>query len=82
MMLFYRFLSLFQPQHCFWLGNLIPCGYREAYQIRDNYPRATFAILDRAGYALSYEQNGVFLALVGEWMDRVEEYIGQKPLGK
>jgi pimeloyl-ACP methyl ester carboxylesterase len=50
------------------------CGYRDAYQILDNYPRATFAVLDRAGHGLTIEQNILFRALVSEWLDRVEEY--------
>jgi pimeloyl-ACP methyl ester carboxylesterase len=50
------------------------CGYREAYQILDNYPRGTFAVLDRAGHALGIEQKTLFRALVSEWLDRVEEY--------
>ena len=50
------------------------CGYQDAYQILDNYPRATFAVLDRAGHGLTYEQNILFKALVSEWLDRVEEY--------
>jgi pimeloyl-ACP methyl ester carboxylesterase len=50
------------------------CGYREAYQLLDNYPRATFAVLDRSGHALSHEQRALFKALVSEWLDRVEEY--------
>lgn len=51
------------------------CGYREAYQLLDLYPRATFATLDRAGHALAVEQKIVFRALVSEWLDRVEEYV-------
>jgi pimeloyl-ACP methyl ester carboxylesterase len=50
------------------------CGYQDAYRILENYPRATFAILDRAGHALTYEQNILFKSLVNEWLDRVEEY--------
>jgi len=50
------------------------CGYREAYQLLDNYPRATFAVLDRAGHVLEFEQNALFSALVNEWLERVEEY--------
>jgi pimeloyl-ACP methyl ester carboxylesterase len=52
------------------------CGYREAYQLLDSYPRATFAILDRAGHVLELEQKTLFRALVNEWLDRVEEYGG------
>jgi pimeloyl-ACP methyl ester carboxylesterase len=50
------------------------CGYREAYRLLDNYSRATYAVLDRAGHALSAEQSGLFRALASEWLDRVEEY--------
>jgi pimeloyl-ACP methyl ester carboxylesterase len=55
------------------------CGYREAYNLLDNYPRATYAILDRAGHALSFEQKALFRALASEWLDRVEEYILLNP---
>jgi hypothetical protein len=39
----------------------------------ESYPRATFAVLDRAGYNLPIEQERLFAALVEEWLDRVEE---------
>lgn len=48
-------------------------GYRDAWDLVEHYPRATFAVLDRAGHALDIEQRGLFDALVGEWLDRVEE---------
>ncbi|MFD6141460.1 alpha/beta fold hydrolase [Promicromonospora sp. NPDC060271] len=48
-------------------------GYRDAWGLVEHYPRATFAVLDRAGHALNIEQPGLFGALVGEWLDRVEE---------
>jgi pimeloyl-ACP methyl ester carboxylesterase len=50
------------------------CGYQDAYAILDNYPRATFVVLDRAGHALAREQRTLFEVLVAEWLDRVEEY--------
>jgi pimeloyl-ACP methyl ester carboxylesterase len=50
------------------------CGYRDAWILLDNYPRATFAVLDRAGHGVSNEQQALFRALVSEWLDRVEEY--------
>lgn len=50
------------------------CGYREAWSLLDDFPRGTFAVLDRAGHPLSFEQQGLFRALVSEWLDRVEEY--------
>jgi pimeloyl-ACP methyl ester carboxylesterase len=50
-------------------------GYRDAWPILDDLPRATFAVLDRAGHALEREQSALFNALAGEWLDRVEEHI-------
>lgn len=50
------------------------CGYHDTYQLLDDYPRASFAVLDRAGHALATEQKTLFRALVNEWLDRVEEY--------
>jgi len=50
-------------------------GYRDAWEILANFPRGTFAVLDRAGHFLPLEQEGLFHAVVGEWLDRVEEYI-------
>jgi len=51
-------------------------GYRDAWEILDNYPRGTFVVLDRAGHPLNIEQEDLFHALVGEWLDRVEEFAG------
>jgi pimeloyl-ACP methyl ester carboxylesterase len=39
----------------------------------DAYPRATVAVLDRAGHTLPWEQPEVLKALVAEWLDRVEQ---------
>jgi pimeloyl-ACP methyl ester carboxylesterase len=49
-------------------------GYQDGWAILDFFPRATLAILDRAGHALGVEQEGLFQALVHEWLDRVEEF--------
>lgn len=51
------------------------CGYRDAWDLLDNYPRATFAVLDRAGHLVYIEQDMLCQALMSEWLDRVEEYI-------
>jgi pimeloyl-ACP methyl ester carboxylesterase len=48
-------------------------GYRDAWGLVEHYPRASFAVLDRAGHSLHLEQRGLFEALVGEWLDRVQE---------
>ena len=46
-------------------------GYKDAWNILDNYPRATFAVLDKAGHNLQIEQAELMKALVIEWLDRV-----------
>jgi pimeloyl-ACP methyl ester carboxylesterase len=48
------------------------CGYQDAWDLLDNYPRATFAVLDRAGHLADIEQDELSRALIGEWLDRVE----------
>ena len=52
-------------------------GYRDVWKILENYPRGTFAILDRMGHLMGAEQEGLFHALASEWLDRVEEYAGR-----
>jgi len=49
-------------------------GYAGSWRLLDHYPRATFAVLDRAGHALPHEQVGLLTALLGEWLDRVAEH--------
>jgi pimeloyl-ACP methyl ester carboxylesterase len=51
-------------------------GYRDAMKVIDNYPRATYAILDKAGHSLSWEQSELFVTLVKDWLKRVETYEG------
>ncbi|QAA34081.1 alpha/beta fold hydrolase [Clostridium manihotivorum] len=48
-------------------------GYKDAWNILDNYPRATFAVLDMAGHNLQIEQEAVFNTLVKEWLERIEK---------
>lgn len=52
-------------------------GYHDAWSIIRNYPRMTFAVLDRAGHDLQIEQAELFNALVNEWLDRVEEQVNK-----
>jgi pimeloyl-ACP methyl ester carboxylesterase len=47
-------------------------GYRDAWRIVENYPRATFVVLDKAGHNLQIEHAQLFNALVSEWLDRVQ----------
>jgi pimeloyl-ACP methyl ester carboxylesterase len=48
-------------------------GHARAWELLEQYPRATFAVLDRAGHALPHEQPALLRALVTEWLDRVRE---------
>jgi pimeloyl-ACP methyl ester carboxylesterase len=50
-------------------------GYQDAWKISDQYPRATFAVLDRAGHDLTIEQCLLFEALMENWLKRVEEEL-------
>ena len=47
-------------------------GYRDAWSILENYPRATYVVFDRAGHLLE-EKEDLVKILVSEWLDRVEE---------
>lgn len=53
-------------------------GYRDHWSWLDHLPRATFAVLDRAGHGLEDEQQDLLRVLAGEWLDRVEEYAAQR----
>jgi pimeloyl-ACP methyl ester carboxylesterase len=50
-------------------------GYRDAWNILEKYPRATYVVLDRAGHLLE-EKEGLLGLLINEWLDRVEESTG------
>lgn len=52
-------------------------GYRDAWRIIENYPHASFVVLDRAGHCLQMEQPKLYKTLVYEWLDRVEEYVAK-----
>jgi pimeloyl-ACP methyl ester carboxylesterase len=52
-------------------------GYARAWELLQQYPRATFAVLDRAGHALPHEQPELLHALIIEWLDRVHEHTGE-----
>ncbi|WP_223070186.1 alpha/beta fold hydrolase [Paenibacillus caui] len=48
-------------------------GYRNQWELANEFPRASFILLDRAGHNLQIEQNHLFNSLVQEWLDRVVE---------
>jgi pimeloyl-ACP methyl ester carboxylesterase len=52
------------------------CGYREAFDLLDLYPFATYAALDWAGHALPDERAELHRALVSDWLERMEDYLG------
>lgn len=63
--------SKFNKPSLILLGKQDNCvGYKDSWAILENFPRATFAILDRAGHNLQIEQEEVFNSLVNEWLLR------------
>jgi len=48
-------------------------GYRDSWKIIEDYPRASFIVLDKAGHILQIEQEALFNSSVNEWLDRIEE---------
>jgi len=50
-------------------------GYARAWELVEHFPRATFAVLDRAGHALPHEQPELVHALVIEWLERVQQHL-------
>ncbi|MGC4377147.1 alpha/beta hydrolase [Fictibacillus sp. Mic-4] len=48
-------------------------GFKDGWSLLDKFPRATFAVLDRAGHNLQIEQSTMFTLFIHEWLDRVEE---------
>ena len=48
--------------------------YRDAWNLLEKYPRATYVVLDRAGHPLE-EKEGIVSILIYDWLDRVEESI-------
>lgn len=49
-------------------------GFTGPWELIEQYPRATFAVLDRAGHALLHEQPTLTHGLVVEWLARVREH--------
>ncbi|MEV5963901.1 alpha/beta hydrolase [Kribbella sp. NPDC051952] len=46
-------------------------GYADAWSVLDDYPRATYVVLDREGHDLPVESGLVYRALVADWLDRM-----------
>ncbi|MBY8988056.1 MAG: alpha/beta hydrolase [Candidatus Lokiarchaeota archaeon] len=72
-------IKSFEKPSLFLLGRQdLTVGYRDAWDIVEKYPYATFAILDQAGHGLQVEQEELFNALVNEWLDRIESSLSNK----
>lgn len=54
-------------------------GYRHAMDLLERYPHATLAVVENAGHALMHERPELVAALIGDWLDRVEQSIGPRP---
>ncbi len=46
-------------------------GYADQYALLPHYPRATYAVLDRAGHNLQIEQAGLMGVLLRDWLERI-----------
>jgi pimeloyl-ACP methyl ester carboxylesterase len=51
----------------------IMTGYADAWPLLPDYPRATYAVLDRADHDLPVQNHALYQALVDDWLTRVEE---------
>ncbi len=49
-------------------------GFNDQWQLFGQWPRATFAVLDRGGHGLSIELEPLHKMLVSDWLDRVEAH--------
>jgi pimeloyl-ACP methyl ester carboxylesterase len=49
-------------------------GYADAWSILDDYPRATYVVLDGEGHELPAESLTVYRALVADWLERLESF--------
>ncbi|GAA1722278.1 alpha/beta hydrolase [Kribbella yunnanensis] len=47
-------------------------GYADAWGLLDDYPRATFAVLDQEDHDLPVRRPALYHALVADWLDRME----------
>ena len=51
-------------------------GYQDQFELLRRYPRASFAVLDKAGHNLQIEQEDLFEHMVFEWLERTTESMG------
>lgn len=46
-------------------------GYKDQFKLLENYPRASYVVLDKAGHNLQIEQEELFIYHVLEWLQRI-----------
>lgn len=69
-----KFIGEFDKPTLFLMGRQDSIvGYRDAWKIIEQYPRASFVVLDQAGHILQIEKEKLFNCLVSEWLDRIEK---------
>ena len=51
-------------------------GYQDPWRLIEQYPRATFAVLDMAGHNLQIEQPELFEGLIDNWLHRLQLELG------
>ncbi len=67
--------AVFDKPAVFMMGRQDHCaGYEAAFKLMEKYPRATYAIVDSCGHNMQIESDGVFEALMKNWLKRVEEF--------
>jgi pimeloyl-ACP methyl ester carboxylesterase len=49
-------------------------GYADAWSILEDYPSATYAVLDQEDHDLPVRRHGLYRALVADWLDRMGEH--------
>ncbi len=54
-------------------------GFQGAYELLDDFPRASISILDSAGPLVQIEREELFNILVSKWLDRIEKRWEVKP---
>jgi pimeloyl-ACP methyl ester carboxylesterase len=47
-------------------------GFADAWNLVEDYPHATYAVLDRADHDLPIQNHRLYHALVEDWLDRLE----------
>ena len=75
----YRGKKRFQVPALFLLGRQdAPFRYQAYWKMLDDFPRATYAILDGAGHGIWSDRTELTSALVSDWLGRVESSVSRR----